>query len=421
MVLPSFARDHFERISRSKCREFDLNWVIKTIRDWSFAPIHETGMGFNPWIFIKSDYSQYYSATNYFLQIFSNILTADVKFKCNKGNCGSLDCTRVHFNVTRLDRIGSFRWILRLVLNEANNRFKLYDNCDIETIVLNTTGRFIKDNLSSYSVISQYASLLVLANLELEYHDKILLVMRKFAEFSDDSNELKEIEDEPDMIDYSELDSGRLLESCFSALQGTSKSHKLLTVSQYGCSIGEAYMKILLDTFRTHLSKIFNGKLPIGVSREQVDSILKEEVPYTMAMHLWLFKTASCLEIAEELKSMKVKGFRDVEKGVATVDNWKKAAIRECNGKNHKWLTLMKSPLPKDMISACESFMPGWIKTLSGLIRKNVPNVTPSRKNEATASRRRWEDEDIPMYLNEDDEMTGEINLKFMHRLEKNY
>ncbi len=415
MVLPSFARDIFERISNSKSPQVELKWTLKTIRDWSFAPMHECRMGFNPWIYIKSDYIQYQSATNYFLQIYTNVLKIDVKNKCNKHHCATLDCTRVHFNVTHLDRAGSLRWILRLVLKEANNRFQLYHNADIETMVTSTTSKFIKDPPSSYSMISQYSSLLILANLQVEYHDQILLALKKFFEFSE-LNTKKE--DEPEMIEFSELDSGRLLDSCFSVLQ-TSKSHKLLTVSQYGCSIGDVYMKILLDTFRKHLSKAFNGKLPMGINRDQVTSIMTQEVPYTMAMHLWLLKTASCLEIAEELQNMKIKGFRTVEKGVVTVENWKNAAINACNEKNHKWLALMKTPLPKDMVSACDSFMPGWIRALSGLIRKSAPSITISAKKEATASQRRWEDEDILMDSNDDDEMTGMIN-KFTYRLEKN-
>jgi hypothetical protein len=179
-------------------------------------------------------------------------------------------------------------------------------------------------------------------------------------------------------------------------------------------------MKILLDTFRKHLSKSFNGKLPMGITRNQVAAILTEEVPYTMAMHLWLFKTASCLEIAEELQEMKIKGFKDVEKGKVTVENWRDAAIRACNDKNHKWLALMKTPLQKDIVSACDTFMPGWIRALSGLIRKSDPNVTLSTKREETESRRRWEDEDIPANSYEDDDMTGAISLIY-DRLEKNY
>ena len=69
-------------------------------------------------------------------------------------------------------------------------------------------------------------------------------------------------------------------------------------------------MKILLGTFRKNLSKMFDGRLPFGVSRSQVDSILSEDIPYTMAMHLWLFKTVSCLEVTYELQNMKIKGFR---------------------------------------------------------------------------------------------------------------
>lgn len=244
--------------------------------------------------------------------IYSSILKAEVKSKCNKSNCGALDCTRVHFNVNKVDQAGSFRWILRLILREANNLFKIHQREDIEKIVINTTARFIKDTSSSYSMISQYVSLLILANLETSYRVQIIHALKSFTEFSDNSSTSKEIEisNDQDVILLSSLDSGRLLESCFSVLQGSSKSHKLLTVSQYGCSIGEAYMKVLLDTFRKHLSKTFVGRLPLGVSRDLVDSLLTEDIPYTMAMHLWLFKTVPCLVIAEELQYMKVKGFR---------------------------------------------------------------------------------------------------------------
>jgi len=90
------------------------------------------------------------------------------------------------------------------------------------------------------------------------------------------------------------------------------------------------------------------------------------------------------------------------------VENWKRAAIETCNERNSKWLALMKTPLPNDMVSACESFMPGWINALSCLICKNTHSAT-SAKKEASSSQRRWEDEDIPLCANEDDEMTGRL------------
>lgn len=102
------------------------------------------------------------------------------------------------------------------------------------------------------------------------------------------------------------------------------------------------------------------------------------------------------------------------------MENWKKAAINACNERNSKWLTLMMTPLPKDMVSACESFMPSWIKALSGLVRKNTSNIPQSAKKEFSSSRRRWEDEDIPICPNEEDELTGKT-FSYKYRLEKNY
>ena len=151
---------------------------------------------------------------------------------------------------------------------------------------------------------------------------------------------------------------------------------------------------------------------------QDLDVFKSGDVPYTMAMHLWLFKSMSCLEIAKELNNLKVKGFRyfndefrirEIEKGVMTVDNWKNAAIIACNERNYKWLSMMKSPTTADLVSACETFIPNWIKAFSALIRKNNSDTSKSTKKEISESQRRWEDEEISSFSKEEDDMTGKI------------
>ena len=80
----------------------------------------------------------------------------------------------------------------------------------------------------------------------------------------------------------------------------------------------------------------------------------------------------------------------------------------------------MKIPSGENIISACEAFMPTWIKALGNLIRKNSDGDSSLTLQEYADAKRRWEDEVIFIDSTDEDEMTGKIEST-EQRLAKNY
>ena len=213
---------------------------------------------------------------------------------------------------------------MRLLLIEVDDKWHIYKSSDDMKRALDGCSlRCGHDMHTCNSIVSQFASLLLLANLGLDCDRQVKHSIQTFG--------LDIPSKDIDALNICDLDSGRLLESCFSTLSSGSQSHRLLTVSQYGCAIGEAYMSLLLGIFRTTLAKqLKNGtQLPSGVTLDTYKQMMQksEKAIYTMAMHLWLFKVLSCEAIAEELQRLQVRGFKVLEKGTVTVNGWKQAGM----------------------------------------------------------------------------------------------
>jgi hypothetical protein len=176
------------------------------------------------------------------------------------------------------------------------------------------------------------------------------------------------------------------------------------------------------EKLKEHLK---NGtQLPTGISQEAYKQVVAENANmksvYTMPMHLWLFKTVPASEIAEHLQKMQSKGFKNSEKGIEIVLGWEAAAMKAVQERNPNWLSTMREPDQEDMRSACENFMPKWIKAFSLMIKKGgaaggtgKQQQQPRVPQAILQARSRWQDEPIvvshgqgPSAL-DDDALTG--------------
>ena len=149
-----------------------------------------------------------------------------------------------------------------------------------------------------------------------------------------------------------------------------------------------------------------NGtQLPTGISQDAYKQVVAENANmksvYTMPMHLWLFKTVPASEIAEHLQKVQSKGFKNLEKGIEIVLGWEAAAVKAVHERNPNWLRTMREPDLEDMRSACENFMPKWIKAFSLMIKKAVTSEGAKKQQQSRVphailqARSRWQDEPI--------------------------
>jgi hypothetical protein len=281
---------------------------------------------------------------------------------------------------------------------------------------------------------------MILANLKVPYERQVLLAINEWGELCRSSPDVRGAEPATQTdseLEIEDLDAGRLLEACVSALSNDSQAHRLLTVSQYGCAIGDSYMAKLLIVFQNTLEKELKGgtQLPLGMTSEVYLKLVCKDsstkLVYTMPMHLWLFKTLSTESMAQALVNLSAYRFKTVEKGMETVSTWRSAALSAVKERNPKWLRTMKHPDKHDMRAACENFMPKWIKVFSAVIRKGNNSMSggmnsPARNNikrkslmamnaAQLAAETRWEDEVFVRLETDDqtseDELTGVFYL----------
>lgn len=276
---------------------------------------------------------------------------------------------------------------------------------------------------------------MILANLDIPYSRQVILAINEWGDLCRCSLDVRATEPaiQPDSeLEIEDLDAGRLLEACVSALSNDSQAHRLLTVSQYGCAIGDSYMAKLMIVFQNTLEeKLMGGsQLPLGMTPDIYEKLVSKDssnkLVYTMPMHLWLFKTLSTETMAQALVDLSAYRFKTLEKGIETVTSWRSAALSAVQERNPKWLRTMKHPDKHDMRAACENFMPKWIKAFSPVIRKGsgganggmmCPSPNIKRKSlmainaAQLAAESRWEDEVFVRLetdeLPSEDELTG--------------
>lgn len=87
----------------------DIQRCLLQIRDLSLFSTHPCGYSFNAWCFVKMDLGtgQHSSAVHHFLAMYVAMMRGtEIRFKCTRNDCRSLNCFKTHFDVTTLDQGG---------------------------------------------------------------------------------------------------------------------------------------------------------------------------------------------------------------------------------------------------------------------------------------------------------------------------
>jgi hypothetical protein len=157
-----------------------------------------------------------------------------------------------------------------------------------------------------------------------------------------------------------------------------------------------------------------NGtRLPIGVPKESYDStktLSTRAENYTLPMHLLLLKCRTNEEIANALHYENIHGFKKIENGISKVQRWREAAIGMAASRNAQYLKAWRNPTTSDMLEACESLMPDWVKGF-GVLITNGGGKTGGDQGDA-AAKKRWGDKNMAhVDLSIESNATGEYQL----------